>query len=96
MQTKTYFGVPQSSKEEKAEYLFRGHFEGPRNKSLFAQHTNSSRLMQLGGSTRRKTTAGGAHLLEAGSLAGFAHGDRTNSRPKCKEALVVLIDISQY
>ena len=38
--------------------------------------------MQLGGRTRRKTTAGGAHLLEAGSLTGFAHGDRTHSRPK--------------
>ena len=28
-------------------------------------------------------------LLEAGSLTGFAHGDRTNSRPKCKEFLLV-------
>ena len=45
--------------------------------------------MQLGGRTRRKTTAGGAHLLEAGSLTGFARGDRTNSRPKCKEVLLV-------
>ena len=47
--------------------------------------------MQLGGRTRRKTTAGGAHLLEAGSLTGFAHGDRTQleSRPKCKEFLLV-------
>ena len=45
--------------------------------------------MQLGGRTRRKTTVGGAHLLEAGSLTGFAHGDRTNSRPKCKEFLLV-------
>ena len=38
--------------------------------------------MQLGGRTRRKTTAGGAHLLEAGSLTGLAHGDRTHARPK--------------
>ena len=45
--------------------------------------------MQLGGRTRRKTTAGGAHLLEAGSLTRFADGDRTNSRPKCKEILLV-------
>ena len=45
--------------------------------------------MQLGGRTRRKTTACGAHLLEAGSLTGFAHGDRTNSRPKCEEFLLV-------
>ena len=37
------------------------YFEGPRKKYLFAQHTNSSRLMQLGGSTRRKTSAGGTH-----------------------------------
>ena len=45
--------------------------------------------MQLGGRTRRKTTVGGAHLLEAGSLTGFAHRDRTNSRPKGKECLLV-------
>ena len=40
--------------------------------------------MQLGGRTRRKTTAAGVHLLEAGSLTGFAHGDRTGVT--CKEA----------
>ena len=45
--------------------------------------------MQLGGRARRKTTAGGAHLLEAGSLTGFAHGDRTHARPKGKEFLLV-------
>ena len=57
--------------------------------SICLQHTDSSRPMQLRGRTRRKTTAGAAHLLEAGSLTGFAHGDRTNSRPKCKEFLLV-------
>ena len=30
-----------------------------------------------------------AQLLEAGSLTGFAQGDNTNSRPKCKEFLLV-------
>ena len=38
--------------------------------------------MQLGGRTRRKTTAGGAHLLEAGSLTGFAQETEPHSRPK--------------
>ena len=33
MQTKTYFGVPQSSREEKAEYLFRGPSKSQRGES---------------------------------------------------------------
>ena len=47
------------------------------------------RPMQLGGRTRRKTTAGGAHLLEAGGLTRFTHGDRINLRPKCTKFLLI-------
>ena len=41
-----------------------------------------------GETSKQKTSAGAAHLLEAGSLTRFVHGDRTNST-KCNQFLLV-------